>query len=93
MAETISEEVRTLREHWGGERIKWSPRHGGCLMWMRGNREWSSQGEGNYPDAASAINALAFYEDKGIEVDWIEHDEQRRLQLFGTWSDGKAWQP
>lgn len=54
---------------WCGDSLKWSPNNGGCLMWTRNGRNWSSQNEGEFPTAHSAERALFWYLDRGVTVD------------------------
>jgi hypothetical protein len=57
--------------HWCGDSIKWSAECGGCLMWTRAGRDWSSQDEGEYLTPADAESALAWYAERGVLVDWL----------------------
>jgi hypothetical protein len=68
------EEIAQIRHRFVAERVKWSEKSGGCLMWVRDGHDWSSQAEGNYPTPADATDALAFYEGEGVFVDWPAHD-------------------
>jgi hypothetical protein len=56
--------------HWVGDSLKWSPECGGCLMWTRNGIDWSSQDEGQFATPAEAEASLAWYEHRGVTVDW-----------------------
>jgi hypothetical protein len=45
-------------------------------MWTREGRDWSSQDEGEYRTPAQAEEALAWYGDRGVRVDWSSLDSR-----------------